>query len=320
MSSLAPTTSNIFDLNLIYDKAGEFEYSLPRNVLEEFLSGKAFGRKEFYSNEELSLLIEDITELFQSIIEKNPTKGNLAIITAGSPGSGKTRVIRQQLEKNRLNVAYVCPDDVCLRNQHKTYCEEIKNGDGTPKAQLDAYNRWRPGSNAATHLILANLIREKYNFYFGTTSSSPVTYFFYKFLKVQGYQIKVIHVSAPDDVRWKSIKNRDGTFVQTTEQDIIEKGSLVPQRIHDTFLEHADEIEFYYRSEAEGDAILAATWIKNKCDTKINATITVIDPEQYKRVKVLHDASVMALNRPDLLWENTVESVFTVVQIQEPQK
>ena len=50
---------------------------------------------------------------------------------------------------------------------------------------------------------------------------------------------------APDDVRWACVKQRDKTFAQTTEQDVIEKGLLLPQRINDMFLAYADRIDFY---------------------------------------------------------------------------
>ena len=69
-----------------------------------------------------------------------------------------------------------------------------------------------------------------------------MTYKFFEFLKEQGYRIRIIHVSASDDVRWGSIQERDQSFVQTTEEDVRMKGLMVPQRITDTFLTHADEI------------------------------------------------------------------------------
>src|SRR5205085_8823258 len=88
----------------------------------------------------------------------------------------------------------------------------------------ELYNKWRPGSNAATHLILAHLIRQQYAFYFGTTASSPSTGKFLEFLKSKGYTIKLLHLTAPDDVRWASVQERDKIFVQTTEEDIRDKG------------------------------------------------------------------------------------------------
>ena len=175
---MVTTTYNVCNVDLIYDKAHGYEYSLPKNFLESFLSGKAFDNREVYSDEESRRLQDDINELYQRIIGSMPVKEPLAVITAGAPGAGKTIKLRQDLEKNTAvdkNYAYICPDDVCLQNQVKTYKAEIENGNGSKEARLAAYNKWRPGSNAATHLILANLIREKYAFYFGSTSSGPAT-------------------------------------------------------------------------------------------------------------------------------------------------
>jgi predicted ABC-type ATPase len=263
MSSTA--SYDVCDLNLIYNTS--YQYFLPQKVLESFISGKCFDHPDHYTDEESKRLQDDINQLYQRMITANPTKENIAIITAGAPGVGKTSKLRQDLEANLLkgnNYAYICPDDVCLQNQTKTYQAEIENGDKSMIARQSAYNKWRPGSNAATHLILGNLIREKYAFYFGTTSTGPATAKFFEFLKTQGYRIRLIHVSAPNEVRWESIQERDKTFVQTTEQDVKEKGLLLPQRINDTFLKYADEIEFYYRGGVKQDAILAAKWLRNE--------------------------------------------------------
>ncbi len=306
MSSLV--THNVCNLDLIYNS--HYQYSLPQNVLEGFLSGKAFDNSENYTFEESEKLREDINELYQQIISANPAKENIAIMTAGAPGAGKTTKLRQDLEINALqgkHYAYICPDDVCLKNQTRTYKAEIESSDSSKLVRQNAYNKWRPGSNAATHLILGNLIREKCAFYFGTTSSGPATGNFFEFLKAQGYLIRLIYVSAPDDVRWGSIQERDKTFVQTTEQDVIEKGLLLPQRINDTFLKHADEIEFYYRDGVKQDAIIAAKWLRNEKNQETLGTLQIIAPDQYERIKTIHNEAAKTLSRPDLFWESTVE-------------
>ena len=105
-------------------------------------------------------------------------------------------------------------------------------------------------------------------------------------------------MTAPDDVRWGSIQRRDQEFVQTTEVDTHEKGKLVPERIQDTFLAHADQIEFYYREAVDGDAKLAATWADKQ--------VIVIDTEGYGRIKEIHNAAVKD-SHPELLWEKAVE-------------
>jgi hypothetical protein len=301
---------DVCDIDHIYDTG--YSYSLPKNVLQGFLSGKAFDHPEPYSQEESQRLRDDINTLYQNILVEAPLREKVAIITAGAPGAGKTVKLRQDLEANRLrgkNYAYVCPDDVCLKNQIRTHKADIDNSDGSPEAHQAAYNKWRPGSNAAAHLILGNLIREQYGFYFGSTSSGPATGKFFEFIKKQGYKIRLIHITAPDDVRWESIKERDKTFVQTTAQDVKEKGYLLPQRINDTFLAYADEIEFYYRDAVKQDARLAARWVRSEDQ----GALQIVSGVDYEQVKAIHNAVVKTLQRPDLAWERTVEQNSTIL-------
>ena len=311
------STYNVCDTRLIYDRDKGYEYSLPKGMLESFLSGKAFDNPEVYTEEESLRLAQDINELFQNMLSINPVKEKLAVMTAGAPGAGKTIKMRQDLSENSSlgrNFAYICPDDVCLQNQTRTYKVDIASGDESKEMRQTAYNKWRPGSNAATHLILANLIREQYAFYFGTTSSGPATGKFFEFLKKQGYQIRLIHVTASDDVRWASIKERDKTFVQTTEHDVREKGLLLPQRIIDTFLAYADEIEFYYRDGVEKDAKIAAKWIRNKDSSETLGTLQVVSLPGYNQIKAIHNTAIKTLCRPELQWESTVEKCSKVLQ------
>jgi hypothetical protein len=275
------------------------------------LSGNAFDHREDYSEADSAKLREDINELFAKIVSAGTVKDCLAVMTAGAPGAGKTMNMRQDLEKKRasgLEYAYICPDDVAAKNLTRTYVAEIESGDQSKEARLAAYNKWRPASNAAAHLILGNLIREKYAFYFGTTSTGPATGKFFEFLKREGYQIRLIHLSAPDDVRWESIVERDKTYVQTTEADVKEKALLLPQRINDTFLAYADRIEFCYRGALHEDAKLAAVWIRNPISFEALGTLEIIDHFGYAQIKAIHNRAVIALEKPELLWESAVEA------------
>lgn len=306
---MSQINSDVCNVSSIYNK--NYQYSLPQKILESFLSGKAFDNPEVYTSQESEKLRDDINELYQKMLTTSPVKENLAIITAGAPGAGKTVKLRQDLEENASrgkNYAYICPDDVCLKNQVRTYVADIESSDQSMISRQKAYNKWRPGSNAATHLILGNLIREKFAFYFGTTSSGPATGKFFEFLKAQGYTIRLIHVSASDDIRWGSIQERDKTFVQTTEEDVKEKGLLLPQRINDTFLKYADEIEFYYRNEVKQDAVLAARWFRNKNGSEFIGTLQILDSQYYEKIKSVHNAAVDILKKPELLWEEAVEA------------
>lgn len=349
------------DLNLIYNPKG-FNYSLKKEFIEKFLVGQGFDYKGTYLPHEVQNLKLDMFEIYKRILSSQPDKEKVAIITAGGPGVGKTTKLRQHLEANRLankKFAYICPDDVCLKNMTNTFTAELNHSEALldarrkpyenslPKANYNAtnlpfsindinpvvaqkavesykanlalknesletrkklYDKWRPGSNAANHIILANIIREGFAFYFGTTASSPPTKLFFEFLKNQGYKIKLIHVSSPADVCWDSIIERDKTFVQTTELDVIEKAKLVPQRINDTYLAFADEIEFYYRSAVNENAVFAANWVANKDKTSDKiGTLRVINYSCYQKIKAIHNYTAALLKKPDLDWNTSVE-------------
>jgi hypothetical protein len=156
-----------------------------------------------------------------------------------------------------------------------------------------------------------DLIRDGFAFHYGTTATGAATGKFFAFLKAHGYQIRVIHVTAPDDVRWASIEERDKTFVQTTESDTRDKGDLLPQRITDTYLTFADEIEFCYRDGVKEDAILAAKWTRNPGAEK--GTLEVLDVNRYDKIKTIHNAVAERLGRPDLNWKTAVEETSEVL-------
>jgi hypothetical protein len=308
--SMAATLRDVCDTRFIYDKAG-YEYSLPKPILEGFLSGKAFDNPREYTADESFRLKADISEIYQKIMSVDPEHNREAIITAGAPGAGKTVLLHQDLERNAVlgrKFAYICPDDVCLRGQTRTYLNDISKG-AEPKA---AYNYWRPGSNAANHLCLANVIRDGLAFYFGTTASGPATSKFFDFLKKQSYHIKLLHVTAPPSVCWESISERDKSFVQTTAQDVREKALLLPQRIND-FLA-LPEIDFYYRDAVFANAKLAATWVQNASASEKRGTLKIVSPELYESVKRVHNEAVAVLNKPELRWEATVEANSVVVK------
>ncbi len=127
-------------------------------------------------------------------------------------------------------------------------------------------------------------------------------------MKKHDYEIRLIHVTASDDVRWASIQERDKKFIQTTEKDVREKGDLLPQRINDTYLAYADSIEFYYRDGVNEQANLAATWTRRSKEQNASGTLTITDEASYRKIKNIHNAACAKLKKPELNWENTVEN------------
>lgn len=315
------STANVCDLSRIYSDG--YTYSLPEGVLKSFLSGNSFDWKKEYTGDEAKRVEEDIQALWARVIEgvdmlPKGDKKLVATISAGAPGAGKTTVmnqVRAQEEATVGKAAYICPDDVCLKGQDKTYNADVTAG----MDKGDAYTKWRPASNAANHIILGNLIRgdaegNRFPLFFGTTSQSPFTGGFYDHLKKHGYNVRVIHVSAPDAVRAESIRIRDKTFVQTTEADIRDKGLEVSKRVQDTFLKYADTVDFYFRDQATGDAKLAARWTREEQSPSLKGRVEIFDSAAYEGVKAVHNGATAALKEKGQeaqTWEEAFESTLT---------
>ncbi len=299
-------------------------YPFPQKTYETFFDEKIPEDHSDYTLLERYKVEGDMNRLYNRII-KDAKKSEPPQITvsAGAPGAGKTMLMRRTLESECPRVAYIDADDVCLREgMPSTYRADLVAGldrlvntcFSTTKEKLVAekkfmrelYTKWSPVSHAATHTILNRLINDRYDIFFGTTASSLDTAKLFKVLKNHGYKIRVLHVTAQDDVRWESIQQRDKTFVQMTRQDIIEKGNLALQRIQDTYLKFSDEVQFFYRSGAQERATLAATWTRG--DQK-RPVLTVEHDRYYDEIKRIYDEVVCKkLKCPEQrLWEMVVE-------------
>lgn len=302
--------THVCNLDTIY-QPGVFEYFLPKSTLASFLDGAAFDSEVSYTEKERALLQADIEEIYEKIEREQLSPRREAVMTAGAPGAGKTFLLRQHMLRNskKRNFAYIDPDDICLKSMKRTYLKDLKDTlisiqrqnffseEEENLTELAAkqvlYNHWRPGSNAANHLILANLIRQGLPFYFGTTSTSPTVANLFKLLKEENYHIRLLHITASDDTRWQSILKENRTFLHTTAEDIRNKGKFFYQRLQ-TYFEWADTIEFYYRSESDQDAVLAAIWTKTD--------LTIINQTAYNAIQNIHNESCHQLQKEELLW------------------
>ncbi len=292
----------LFDHTAIYNE--QFKFSLPQTFLEQMARGLGFDNKVEYTQEEQEALRFDIQKVWDNIQARKPSHSEMptTTLTAGAPGVGKTTLLRRYWEQHP-DCAYICPDDVCLKQMTTTYGEYVKKtGD-----LAGGYFKWRAGSNYGHHLITAHLIKSKTNFLYGTTASSDKTGLFLEFLKKNGYKIEILYLTAPDQVRWDSIAKRDKVFVQQSSQDVINKQLLVHERIQDTFLKYADRISFYYRDAVDNPAVLGATWIATE-DGK--GYLEIANPEVLEKVKKLHDNVCEGMNKPHLKWEHTVDKAL----------
>lgn len=240
---------------------------------------------------QLSYYVSYVSRLIFSLLQSagffTAPKEKAILLTAGARGAGKTVLLESFIAKHNITAPYIDPDAVFLKRMMKnTYQAELdrllkEEGADEPRIRKEMYDKWRPASNFLTHIWQAYLINEKSSFIFGTTASSPMMGKTLKYYQEKGYKISILHISAPDQVRWDSIKLRDKIFVQTTEEDIREKAKLVPLNIN-TYLDFADNIEFYYRDKADGEAIHTASWSRGK-KTEIE------NEEKYGAMVALHN-------------------------------
>ncbi len=296
--TIVAAPADLFNMDTIYNS--EFSYSVPRSFLESWGKGLGFpDNKVEHTADEVKALRFDIIKIWDRIQSRKLAQSKEIVLTAGAPGVGKTLLERGMWENNP-EFAYICPDDVCLLEMEKTY-QAMVAIDPSPEGRRAAYNKWRAASNYAHHIITANLIRLNQSFFFGTTASGDKTYLFLDFLKKNGYSIRILYVSAPDQVRFDSIAKRDNVFIQTTDQDVLNKQLMVHERVQDTFVKYADRIDFYFRTAVDEAPKLAATWIK----TDGKAHLEVVNPAVYAEMTKLHDQVCDGMNKPQHHWANT---------------
>ena len=177
----------------------QFQYSVPEKMMKNFYLGTVFGKIEPYNPSELSRKEKDANQIWERIIAQNPTQNRKIFATAGAPGAGKTSLKEQILKKHYqvgINYAYIDPDAVCLKQMDSSYQADVgagiaqltnENQQGeyscTKEKEIrkEAYEYWRPASNAVNHFILGNLLKEGYGIFFGTTSSTPYAAGSFKF-------------------------------------------------------------------------------------------------------------------------------------------
>lgn len=300
---------NICDLATIYNN---FYTGLPESELQSYLNGIGYEHKTPYSLEEKQQLHQDIQEIWNRIIAQKPEEKRELLIILGAPGAGKTTWLEEQI-KNKP-VAYICPDSVCLQMSRTFQAEKTRKikeilekgepaQDSIRQLYLDCYNKWRPASNGAAHLLLAHAARQGWSICYGSAPTSETFCRICDFFKAQNYSIRFAHMTAPDKERWESITKRDQHFVQTTEKDVIKKRQGVACRLPD-YLHYAKRIDFYYRNHPSKGCELAAIWQRPPSSPK--PTLTILYPENYKKIQKYHNASLQQ-KREKWCWETLVD-------------
>lgn len=301
---------NLLDFSEIYND--QFSFCISEKTMRSYYEGNSFGRVEKYTLDELKRVEIDAQAINNRIRSVNPDDRKVLVLTAGAPGAGKSTLLEQFIateEGHGRHYGYTDPDCVCLKHMEATWGCDVNIHADFSEQQVErakAYDKWRPASNAIAQFILAKLASEGKAICLGTTSSNPEMGMRFKFFKDLGYRIHVLHVTAPDHVRWGSIQERDRDFIQTTQEDVEQKRGLVIDRLSDAFLKYVDQIDFYYRSDVRSNAVLTAEW--KRIDAH-HGELNVIEPCAYEKMKELHNHICKVENKSvAALWENSIES------------
>lgn len=283
----------------IYNK--EYYHFFPKYLVISYLSGKALKNSQMYTLTERGLLSADINLYYKSILEQNPMKKKIAVIAIGPSGSGKEMLLMTQfMEQNKTKDKYVyISTEECLKSQMLTYRQDKII---YPFFQEKIRAKWLPGAKAGAQLLLANIVKKNYSFYYQTSGLSPETQHKFHVLTERGYRITLLHLTAPEEVRIESAKKKGKHL---TPDKAHFQGLQLAERLYDTYFAYAYQLFFYYRESAEKDAQLAATWIRNK-DTP-GGKITIVSQPLYEQIILTQNIAAIALRRDDLLWEKVTE-------------
>ena len=167
-----------------------------------------------YSCTEMALINEDLKNIDQLVFRgTKPSKAPFYVATAGGPGACKSTTLETILHEDPSfqNAVYIDPDPQSLRLMINTYLTKslsfytISKKESFAKAQMDAYNYWRGGSNYIACTLLNKAFDKKFNIAHGGTSTSPAVENLYKTLKAKGYKIYLVLCYAEPETRASAI-------------------------------------------------------------------------------------------------------------------
>lgn len=228
-------------------------------------------------------------------------------MSAGGPGSGKTRLIRDfEKTENTIfsNAVHVDPDEF-LRD-FKPYVDLTESLGKSDIGYTLAYTYWRWASIYMSNSVLNKLCDDGYDIFFGTTGTSPVVAKLYDNAKKEGYQTHAVICHAPENVRLESSAERfKNERRYTPEDDLKKKGN---EMFPDTVMTHfqvADGFSLYWRDALGKAPVLAAETqgqnivIHNqKALDAFCAEISKNNPDfSWQKVKSVHTAKYKGMGK-----------------------
>lgn len=234
---------------------------VPSHVVQDFLKS--------YSPEELKKIEKDHVIIKELCFGETLAPKKHYVATAGGPGASKTTVLETYLHAHP-GFVYTDPDQRALKFMVHTYIVSNNNYAISQSASFQdllkkSYKKWRGASNYIANSILNDAFAKGMPIAHGTTSTAKTMGSFYETLKQQGYHITLLLCVSREDNRLAAVKHRaqHQAFVQSTSEDVIQKGKLFFENFP-LYFKWADDMELYLVEDFSKNALLVGTWTKEK--------------------------------------------------------
>lgn len=218
-----------------------------------------------YTPEEMERVEEDYERLRGFVFKKVITQKKY-VATAGGPGASKSTILETFLHDQKLDYAYIDPDQRALRYMMGTYLLDMSLYNISKNPSFSAlleknYTKWRGASNYISNRLLNESVEKGYAIAHGTTSTAKIMNGFYDKLKQNGYTITLLLCASSDDNRFNAIDQRSKTqgFVQSTRDDVVKKGEGFFENMP-LYFKRADQLYLYWVDEFQKGFVRAATY------------------------------------------------------------
>lgn len=267
---------------------------IPKSVIENWKNhyqenGDLFTRYGLSKGEQgrfLDLVSRDrdITRDFAFANALKPVDRNpIYLATAGAPLAGKsTELDRTVMDEDGdyYNCVKIDPDMWTMKmmiHSYQGYLMSqgmIAEAKTFKAAQIKAYDLCRPASNYYSLKWMNEAAENGYDIAHGTTMTSPHVGGLMDSIKNKGYDVHLIVLAAPDDIRGQASSYRQETQAnyQSTPEDVISKGAAFHERMP-TYFDKADKLSLRWRNAVQGDAVVAAIYDKGQK--------TIVDEQAY---------------------------------------
>jgi hypothetical protein len=215
--------------------------------LQEY--SKAFSLQDSQVNKQG---MQDIENIFHAFTIADFVKNKEATVVVGPKGSGKTWFAQYEVERR-----------ACWGSLHaflsSEYIHQVASRYDREKPIDVSYREWIPLGDLILKFLQQAAIETGCSIVAEKDATDPSLPILLQALKEQEYAIKIIHLTAPEDIRFKAFEK---ALTAEENQQFYEGAELFASKLSQGYLSTADEVEFYLRNRLDAKPEIAGCWIK----------------------------------------------------------